>query len=561
MALSWKEFKDAIRQQLWPSGESAQLVAAHDKFFIDAMIDLQTCVPCLQQDNTSQFPQCSTLYNCGLTFIENPVEHGIIKRVSVVDQINSTTRKEDATAAIDWCSELAYNEVDYCHVHSFLDYSRRRGCCGNIGLFFGFRRPFPAPTDVGVPPGLPLLPLGYHYPQASTDRRHGRAGMGIWAKQRGNIFIAPWIQSTEMVEVVWDGKKTKWNDADLIDDDPLLSEGVREYVRWKHADIYDQNPDDAGRAHAAYHGNPGLGIIGAREKLIHQCREETRVRECEPSHARQATVTSLFYNEDQSATASCDGGFTGNPVTVTIPAGTVGSALSKADADQRAKDQAQTQANAQLVCTAIPVTYLNDAPQTATASCQGVEGSPPPEGVPITITVAAGTVTSTVSVADANAQALAQAQAAAQAQLICTFWNAAQSFTAVCPDNGAITLTKNVAAHTYSSPASQADADAQAYNAAKNQAETAIVCGGTVFYNDPYTASATRNNCARLTPGGATYGSVTVNVTVAAHAFSSLLNQTDANVQAMNQALQLATYWANIYCGNGAWGVHQVNFP
>jgi hypothetical protein len=58
-----------------------------------------------------------------------------------------------------------------------------------------------------------------------------------------------------------------------------------------------------------------------------------------------------------------------------------------------------------------------------------------------------------------------------------TFTNTAQSYTASCPSgtNGN-PVTKTVAAGSYSSTISQADADAQALNAAKGMANAALVC-------------------------------------------------------------------------------------
>jgi len=555
MPFTWKDLKDAVRNELWPSGESPNLSAAHDKHFVDGMIDLQTFVDCLQQDNTSLFPQCSTFYNCGLTVID-VAPRGIIRRVSVIDKVNPDTHKEDATAADDWCSEIAYNEVDYCHVRSFLDQSTRRGCCMSIPLFFGLagctKARFPVPTDAGLPPGLPKLDLGYHYPQTSTDRVHGRAQHGIWAKQRGQIFIAPWIQSTETVVVVWDGIKRQFSDGDPVDDDPLLSEALREWVRWKHADIYDHDPAEAAAALAAYAGNPALGIIGAREKLVHQCREETRVRNCEPSHARQVIVTNLFFNDQQSASAACPDGTTGSPVSVVIAAGTVSSAISKADANQRAKDEALSQAQAQLVCTPNVVTYTNDA-QTATAQCQGGENYTA-EGTPVSSTVPAGTITSTVSKADANAQALAQAQAQANAQLVCTYWNSAQSYQATCSD-ASLGTNITVPAHTWSSTISGADANDKAIADAKAQSESTCP---VVFKNTAQTATAsvrcfnaiTRQNCT-----------VTVNTTVEANKVSSTVSQADANQKALSQAQLVAFATAESYCAQGICGTFNVKWP
>src|SRR5882672_9519410 len=85
MPTTWLQFRTEIRQQLFPQGEAQSQVAAHDKYFLDAIIDLQTWVPCLQQNNTTVFAHCATFYNWGLTFIDS-APRGIIKRVSIIDK-------------------------------------------------------------------------------------------------------------------------------------------------------------------------------------------------------------------------------------------------------------------------------------------------------------------------------------------------------------------------------------------------------------------------------------------------------------------------------------------
>src|SRR5882672_5429697 len=85
MPKTWLQFKNDIRLQLFPQGEPLSQVPAHDKYFLDAIIDLQTWVPCLQQNNTTLVPHCATFYNCGLTFIDS-APRGIIKRVSIIDK-------------------------------------------------------------------------------------------------------------------------------------------------------------------------------------------------------------------------------------------------------------------------------------------------------------------------------------------------------------------------------------------------------------------------------------------------------------------------------------------
>lgn len=465
-----------------------------------------------------------------------------------------------ANSPDDYCSEIMYNEVDICHIHAYMARSRRAGCCLSIPLFFGLnccnKGRYPTPTDEGVPKSLPELPLGFHYPQQSTDRAWGRARAGVWAKERGQIYVAPWIQSTETVILKWDGIKRSWSDADPVSEDPKIMKAIRLYVREQHQHEWDKEQEEA----AIVQGRYAMALAD----LIHQCREETRVRGCRPSHARAANgITALYYNDDQSAAASCPDGTTGQGVSVTVPAGTIASNISKADANQKAQAEAQRQAEARLDCTPDAVVYTNDE-QTATAFCQITEGSPPPEGVPVTRTVPAGTVTSTISKADANLQAQAMAQQLAAQALSCVYWNSQQEYLAVCDNNSpAGDKTATIAAHTYSSTLSQADADAQALNAAKAAAEAQLdpscTSGGQIYYNTEQRVTIVAAGCRPPTPPS-TPCSVTVNVTIAAGHVTSTISQLDANQRAQNFARQMAQTRATQYCNAGQCGTFDYTF-
>lgn len=445
----------------------------------------------------------------------------------------------------DWCSEIEYREVDFCQVEAYMRRSQRRGCCFPAALFFALdtslchKGHFPVPTDEGVPKSLPILPLGYHYAQTSTDSKH-RALQGIWAKDRGKIYLVPWINSTETGVVKWDGIKRVWNDADPIDDDPLLLEAVTEYVRWKHLINWQRDEGQAAAAMEAF--------IVARAKLVHQCREETRARRCEPSLARSSPGT-LYYNDQQSFTATCPDGQTGAAVTEIIPAGTVASTKSVADANAIAKKQAQDQANARLDCTPTPTTYWNTA-QTYVATCAQTQGAPIPDGDPVTITIPANSFSSTVSQAEADALALAEATAQATAGLSCVWWNSEQSYTNVCVSNTALNVTRTTPAHTNSSNVSQAIADADALAAAKLAADEASTCPNITVYRN------TQQSVQVLLPGCVNHPQcqIIVTVTVRENVFSSTVSQSDANQQARNYGTNYGNQQAFFRCEEGNCG-------
>lgn len=473
----------------------------------------------------------------------------------------------------DWCSEIKYTQVEPCAINQFMSLASMRrpfltfpgffglspGCCGGARDVMLF-----PPTDVGVDPSLPKLPLGFHYPQISTDRPHGRARAGRWAIERGKLYVAPWIQSSEAILIKWDGVKMNWADGDPFDPNPTLIAAVEEYVRWQHHKKWERDYTAAAAAEQSFQD--------ARRDLIYDCKQQTRVRECESSQARGSQPTSLYYNTEQSYTAQCQDGTTGANVTVTIDAGTIGSVVSVADANQKAQDEAKQQATDRLVCTPNTPTFTNDQ-QSATAYCTGGTGAPQPDGSPKTVIVPAGTYTSTVSKEDANAQALAAAQSQAAAQLQCTYWNSEQTYTAVCQADNTKNVTKTIAAKTYSSTLSQADADAQALNAAKvaANAELPSTCSGTtVYHNTAVTGSASRTGCGAhpaifshgilVSPADAGC-SVIVNVSVAANAFSSTVSQADANQQALNYANNYAQSLAATKCQYKQCGTFNINYP
>ncbi len=86
-----------LRPQIWPTGEAPNLVPSHDQSFVDCLDDLQTWVECLQVDHYDLFPQCATLYNCGLTVFDQP-PHSMVKRLSVIDK-QSTLASGTVTAS------------------------------------------------------------------------------------------------------------------------------------------------------------------------------------------------------------------------------------------------------------------------------------------------------------------------------------------------------------------------------------------------------------------------------------------------------------------------------
>ena len=570
MPYTWGQLKTDVRQILWPAGEAPNLVASHDKAFVDGMCDLQQFVPCLQQDNTSVFPACSTYYRCGLTLFQAP--RGIIKKVSVIGSDPTTTDP-------DFCKEIEYTQIGAQYISDWMKrWSRDNcGCYLNFAAFFSLdpmlcrKAAIPVPTDIGVPAGLPPLQLGVHYPQGSTDRiRRSRAG--VWAIERGVIHLAPWINVaafSESVVVVWDGIKRTWSECDPVDPDPLLSEALEEYVRSEHARKHDRDFQVADTAGQAY--------SNARTKLWHNCRMETAVRGKEASQARNSvpsiTAASLYYStipytaNATADTSDCPTGQTATATTsgsFTVHSGEAWSTVSVADANAKAQQKAQQQAAAlalsKLVCTDTGTggtggtgggggggtgggsdPLIGNDYTSVTVSCpwglceDGVTKAPQPDGSSVTVNIAANRYFFRQSEGGkdtANKQAQIDAQNQAQAQLNCIFHNCAETAYYTCQDGTKVSST--IAANTkpqYDSRISQQNSNSGAYASALNAAT--LLCPG---------ASKCGNDEQSYTKTGTGWGGCTLTVRVVVP-FNTLHGGCDVNAHAAvnNSALQIAT--------------------
>lgn len=249
MSQTFLQLKTKLRAELFPAGEARNLWTPHDAYFVAAMIDIQRWVECLQVNNASQFPACSTYWEDAKTVMEAP--KGIVQRVFTV-------------ANDDWRDKVFYWSSTFNDLE-----------CWARSLALACSTPINA--------GLEKLQQGFKFSEASTDGSptqnsllglaSGRARTGIWAIYRKRLYIAPWLQSNEVLVVEWDGKKDDWTDTDLVDTKywtPSVEEAIKFYVRCQH-EMYFGDKREGGILKQLY--NEKIS------DLIFDCREETRQQE------------------------------------------------------------------------------------------------------------------------------------------------------------------------------------------------------------------------------------------------------------------------------------------
>jgi len=245
---TYQQFTTKLRGRIWPGREPANLVAPHDAMFQTAMLELQKWVPCLKEYNISTYESADREWDGAKTRVQMP--NGQIRRVYTV--AGGTDR---------WRDRVFYRSSNVREME-----------CWARNLM-----------DAETPP-LPDLGYGVRAESESSDWEHGRARQGIWAHYRGKLYMAPWLQTYELLVVEWDGEKQEWQAGDGVD--PRIwrhdaEMAVELYVKWRHEQSY---------------GDIGISreIKATFDRvladLMHWCRENTRQRQDEICASEGGTI-------------------------------------------------------------------------------------------------------------------------------------------------------------------------------------------------------------------------------------------------------------------------------
>ncbi len=251
--ITFGALKTELKAIIWPNGVPENLVVAIDKSFEDAFIDIQVFVECLQKNHTDVFAQCSTYFQCGLTVLDKP--RGNITQVRTIQTEN-------------FCDPVTLQSATMQEIYCW---SRR------------FMDRVTAPANVG----MPALPMGYRFADATTDSKWGRALVGLFSWDKMNrLYVAPWIQSYESVVIEWDGLKKKFADSDLMPDDQQFKRTMRLYVQSEFSRDFERD----------WVGQKGFkqDYLDARADMIYDCDKEMRLPQ---THSCPAERQELFLHQ------------------------------------------------------------------------------------------------------------------------------------------------------------------------------------------------------------------------------------------------------------------------
>ena len=279
--VSFKELKDSIKRAIWPSGEAENLVHAHDAMFIEGLAEIQKWVQGEATVNCTVTRFNRTYHKGGMTVV--PAPKGVVTRVYTVADDN-------------WLHPVFFSPRAWPDPE---DWAKRLR-----GRYLPLHR------------GDNKLPVGFQYAEPWHDLRHGwwgeadkdtacpqshdrfeRAKHGIYSIHDRNIYMAPWIQSNEMVVVEWHGIKTahEWSDDDLISDAVDFRLALKLYVQYAHErDFGDMETAEL------FHNSAGEGHYDtALADLMWQAREENRLRsnKIPAPHEHVGLIDTLLLNK------------------------------------------------------------------------------------------------------------------------------------------------------------------------------------------------------------------------------------------------------------------------
>jgi hypothetical protein len=183
--VTYEEFILAIKAIIFPDREASNLVAVHDKYILDALIEIQKRIPQLRQRNFNLYPFEDTFYRCMATVIDPKPDGPLIRLYT--------------HTAADHCDAVYYQPTTREHIESLM---LRAQSCGTV-------TPPTGPMVNGQPP------QDYHAAEVATDKGW-RAATGHYANIGDQVFVWPHLESVEKVIVEWQGVKQDYSEEDLV---------------------------------------------------------------------------------------------------------------------------------------------------------------------------------------------------------------------------------------------------------------------------------------------------------------------------------------------------------
>lgn len=254
--IPYSEFRDSVIEMAFPEGAAEKLKTKTIYNYVqDGLINLQTFVPCLKDNNVDFYDKDEFQEWCGLDF--GYIERGVVHAVYAFKP-----GKE--------CAKYHFDQKSTSFIGEWMDKQRCVEC-----------------SDQEDPDDITRSPLCHEMVNAdvacdddytNSDEsdclfKSSRRYYGIGPNHK--LYLAPRIPCGYKVAVHWEGLKRTWDDASPVPDDTELKLAVVKYVLAQAALFLDKDPQLYDRIM-----HPKLGEFNlARADMIHRCTRERRIQE------------------------------------------------------------------------------------------------------------------------------------------------------------------------------------------------------------------------------------------------------------------------------------------
>jgi uncharacterized protein YjiK len=266
--IAYSEFVNRVRQQVWPDSDGAHLEPAnlafpHSTYIQNALIQAQTYIECLRENNVEVYELDDATVNCGVAIFDLP-EHARIGAVY-------------AYKLELGCRRYHYTQKSVQKIMCFVDQYSECKCTEENDICNAVRSGDAVCDN--------LASCDDYDPDVGEDATNWKCEDKIFAVGRGGkLYVAPRIPCGWRLAVHWEGIKYRYADTDLITDDPDLLDLVATYVQAERARTFDRDLplylELVGKG-PSRRGAPGSAWHEKLAAAAHRCREERRIRKRE----------------------------------------------------------------------------------------------------------------------------------------------------------------------------------------------------------------------------------------------------------------------------------------
>lgn len=249
--ISFNQFVTNVKAVVFPEGEAENLQTTHSTYIQDALIDLQTFVPCLR-DNNVDFKTKEDFQewcNTDFTFVQRGALHAVY-----------------AFKPSKQCKKLYYDPKSQAWIDSWM---QKQACvvCGEVE------------DNPSLSPDCQVLSDADTYCDSVEDLENDatfKCRRRYYTMAAGDkLILAPRFPCGYTVAIHWEGIKRKYSGLEPITDDTELLTAVCKYVQAQVALYLDRDGPIYDRIMHPRHGEYPI----ARANMIERCTMSRRLQE------------------------------------------------------------------------------------------------------------------------------------------------------------------------------------------------------------------------------------------------------------------------------------------